>query len=88
MGIMIDDHLSFDDHLKYIVMKISWKFGIMARSTKSKKNYKIKVYNSIKLPHFMYCLSILFLLNATQMDKQTIKERENMILFKKLNRVL
>ena len=70
LGIMINDHLSFDDNLKYITTKISRKIGIMARSIKLvNKNYKIKVYNSVILPHFAFCASILFLLNATQMDR-------------------
>ena len=45
---MIDDHLGFADHLKYIITKISRRIGIMARTIKFvNKNYKIKVYNII-----------------------------------------
>ena len=70
LGIMIDDHLNFDDHLKYIVTKISRKVGITARSTKLvNKNCEIKLYNRIILPQLVYCPSILFLLKATLMDK-------------------
>ena len=43
-GIMVNDHLSFDDHLKYIVTKIARKIGIMSKSTNL---VKIKIYNSI-----------------------------------------
>ena len=67
---MLNENLSFDDHLEYIVNKIAKKIGILARSTKLvNKNCRIKVYNSIILPYFVYCSSILLLLNTTQMDK-------------------
>ena len=77
LGTMIDYRLSFDDHLKHIVTKISRKIGIMIRSIKLvNKNYKTKVYNSIILPNFVYCSSILFVLNTTQMDKlQKLRNR-------------
>ena len=57
----------------------------MARSTKLvNKNYKTKVYNCIILSHFVYCPSILFLLNATQMDKlQKLQNRAMRIILKK-----
>ena len=70
LDIMIDEKLSSDDNLKFIVNKITKKIGIRARSAKLvNKKYRIRVYNSIILPHFVYCPSILFLLNTTQMDK-------------------
>ena len=71
--IMIDENLSFDYRSKYIV--------------NIDKNYRIKVYNSIVLPHFVYCPSILFLLNTIQKDKlltlQNIATR--IILIKRYN---
>ena len=82
---MIHDHLSFDDHLKYSVTKIASKIGIVANSTKLvNKNYRIKVYNSIILHHFVSCSSILFLFNATQMDKlQKLQSRALRIILNK-----
>lgn len=76
LGVMIDDKLNFDEHLNYIRIKIAKKIGILSRSTKLlHKNYKIKVYNSIILPHFLYCPSILFLLSTSQMD--TLQKLQN-----------
>ena len=44
LSIMIGDHLSFDDHLKYIVTKIARKIGIISRSTKLiNKNFRVDV---------------------------------------------
>ena len=59
------------------------KIGVLARSTKLvNKNYTIKVYNSIILPHLVYCPSILFLLNTTQMEKlQKFQNRAMRVIF-------
>ena len=57
----------------------------MARLTKLvNMNYRIKLYNHIIIPHFVYCPSILFLLNATQMDKlQKLQNRAMRMILKK-----
>ncbi|XP_067622537.1 probable RNA-directed DNA polymerase from transposon BS isoform X1 [Eurosta solidaginis] len=79
LGIIIDDKLKFDEHLKYIEGKISKKIGFMFRSCRHiSMQYKIMVYRSIIEPHFIYCPTILFALADSQKSRLQIKQNKVM----------
>ena len=59
LGVLLDEHLTWDNHINYISSKISRNIGIL---------YRIKyfvplrilfmMYNAFILPHIMYCIII------------------------------
>ena len=56
LGVLLDEHLTFDEHINYIHKKASNKLGILYRA----KDYldrptKILLYKSLILPHLDYC---------------------------------
>ena len=56
LGVLLDEHLTFDDHINYIHKKASNKLGILYRA----KDYldrqtKILLYKSLILPHLDFC---------------------------------
>ena len=56
LGVILDDHLSFDEHIKYIINKSSKKLGVLQRSREFlNKSTKILLYKSLVLPHLDYC---------------------------------
>lgn len=79
LGIIIDDKLKFDEHLKYIDAKLSTKIGFMYRSCRGiNRKYKIMVYRSTIEPHFMYCPTILYTLPNSQISKLQKKQNKAM----------
>ena len=56
LGIILDQHLSFYDHINYISGKIRQKLGIFARCRKYiSQDTALTLYKSLILPHFDYC---------------------------------
>ena len=60
LGVIIDDKLKFSSHINYVCKKIAKKIGVLKRvswylSIDSRK----LVYNTIVLPHFNYCSTVL-----------------------------
>ncbi|KAJ8969573.1 hypothetical protein NQ317_005901 [Molorchus minor] len=61
LGFMLDNCLSFNAHFNYIYKKISKKIYFFSRIAFNISPFSaITVYNTIILPHFDYCASILF----------------------------
>ena len=56
LGVILDEHLTFDEHVSYILTKSSKKLGILrrARDYLNKKS-KILLYKSLILLHLDYC---------------------------------
>ena len=51
-----DDHLTFDEHVTYIVNKASKKLGVLRRAREFlNRSTKILLYKSLVLPHLDYC---------------------------------
>ncbi len=56
LGMMLDQHLTFDDHVEYLHGKAVKKLGILRRSRNFlDKNTSVLLYKSLVLPHFDYC---------------------------------
>ena len=84
LGVIIDSSLSFKRHIDYICKKISKKIGVLRRvswylSITSRK----LVYNSIILPHFTYCSTILYMANQTDLNRlQKLQNRAMRVILK------
>ncbi len=56
LGVILDEHLTFDEHVNYIIAKASKKLGILHRAREFLNlNTKILLYKSLVLPHMDYC---------------------------------
>ena len=56
LGVLVDEHLTWDGQLENIQTKVSRGIGMLRRMRKVvSKTTLIKVYNAIILPHFDYC---------------------------------
>ena len=59
LGIVIDDHLSWDDHIHYLLKKMSPKLGLLRRlSFTFPPDVLSSLYMSIIQPHIDYCISV------------------------------
>lgn len=56
LGVLMDEHLNWHEHISYISSKISKKLGVMKR-VRPYLTLEISklLYNAIVLPHFTYC---------------------------------
>ncbi|KAJ8941218.1 hypothetical protein NQ318_015650 [Aromia moschata] len=64
LGFMLDNHLTLNSHFHYIYKKISKKIYFFSRISNSLSSYSaITVYNTIILPHFDYCASLMYSFN-------------------------
>ena len=56
LGVILDEHLTFDEHVTYIITKALKKLGILRRAHEYlNMNTKILLYKSLVLPHLDYC---------------------------------
>lgn len=85
LGIQIDDKLKFFERINYTVSKIAKKIYFMKRTCKYlRKYYKIMVYRSIIEPHFIYCPTIFFIMNDSQIEKlQKMQNKAMRFILKK-----
>ena len=59
LGVIIDEHLSFNPHIHYIKGKISRSLGILYKCKKYfKDDILLTLYNSFVYPYFTYCITI------------------------------
>ena len=77
LGIMIDQHLTFEPHVEYLSRKMLKKFYVLKRCDSRLNCYsKILFYKSLIAPHIDYCSTVLFLLSDPQInDLQKIQNR-------------
>ena len=58
LGVMVDQNLSWKEHIDFVGGKISKKLGVLRRmSSFMSFDCRYKVYCSIVFPHFVYCSS-------------------------------
>lgn len=87
LGIIIDNKLTFNDHINYICKKISKKLGFAYRVSKHLTlNTRKTIYNTIIKPHFEYCSSILYMCNDTNISKLQLLQNRCMRFILKYNR--
>lgn len=69
LGVMIDKHLNFREHVNYIIKKIAKKVNFLFRigDTVSALTRSI-IYKSIIAPHFDYCSTIFLNIGETEIS--------------------
>lgn len=79
LGVIIDSKLNFNEHCDYVCKKIAKKLAFLGRiRSKVSKACAINIYNTIILPHFNYCSTILFLCNQQQLQRLQILQNRGM----------
>jgi len=69
LGVMIDKHLNFREHIGYIIKKISKKVNFLFRIGDSVSPLtRTIIYKSIVAPHFDYCSTIFLSIGETELD--------------------
>ena len=59
LGVIIDQYLTFYNHIQHIKGKISRALGILYKGRKYfSQNTLLTLYNAFVYPHFMYCICI------------------------------
>ncbi len=76
LGVLLDQHLTFDDHISYIHKKATKKLGILYKA----KDYldrpaKILLYKSLILPHLDYC-DVAYM-NTTELNLNKLQLIQN-----------
>ena len=56
LGVLVDESLTFRDHINHVCKKISTGIGLMARGKEILETKQLKfIYNALVLPHLSYC---------------------------------
>ena len=59
IGIVVDQHLKFGEHIKYLKGKISRSIGVLYKAKKYlKETSLLTIYNAFINPYFMYCITV------------------------------
>lgn len=59
LGVMIDQHVNWKNHINNIMKKVAPKIGIISRIRHFlPKRTLVMIYNSLILPHLIYCIEI------------------------------
>jgi Reverse transcriptase (RNA-dependent DNA polymerase) len=76
LGVIIDNHLRFEDHVTYVIRKVATKINYLGRMSRLlSKNTKKLIYNCIIAPHFDYCASIMW--NASNENVKKLQMLQN-----------
>lgn len=87
LGFMLDNQLNLKKHFHYIYNKISKKIFFFTRISRSLTfQTSITVYNTIIKPHFDYCSSLLFLLDANSISSLQKLQNRGMRVLLRCNR--
>lgn len=87
LGVVIDNKLTFKDHIEKIIKKVSSNVGLLYRlSPKLTKSARLTIYQSVIKPHLEYCSSVLFLCNNCDVNKLQVLQNKAMRIILKRNR--
>ena len=79
LGVIIDRHLTFTNHVNKLCGKIAAKIGLLWRVRNFiDNNLAMKLYNSLIYPHFLYCNFILDGANMTNKNKLQIQQNNTL----------
>lgn len=84
LGVIVDRQLNFKKHIGKICAKIAKKINFINRIRHNVDDETVKnIYNTIVLPHFDYCSSVLFMCNEQSIaDLQKLQSRAMRIILK------
>lgn len=87
LGVVIDDKLTFRDHIDHTVKKIARKYGVLCRLAKDLTQWSlIHLYKTLISPHFDFCPSIIYLANEQQMYRLQKLQNKIMRIILRCNR--
>lgn len=70
LGVIIDRELKFKDHANSLIKTIAFKINYLRRCSRCLTMWsKHVIYNTLILPHFNYCSTILYLLNQNEIQR-------------------
>jgi hypothetical protein len=77
LGILLDEYLSFDDHISYLCAKISKSLYCINRIKNfvTKKSLKM-LYDAMIHSHIVYCINVYGCANQTSLQKLKVKQKE------------
>ena len=56
LGVILDQYLSFNEHIEYLLSKANQKLGVLRKVRKClNRSLSLTLYKSLVLPHFDYC---------------------------------
>jgi hypothetical protein len=77
LGVLIDEYLSFNDHISHVCAKISKSlFCINRIKNFVNKNALVMLYYTMVHSHLSYCLNIYGSANSTNLQRLRIKQKE------------
>jgi hypothetical protein len=82
LGVLIDEHLSFNQHCTYIGNKIAQSNYIISRSKNLLPSNMLKtLYYSLVHPHLLYCLPIYSCTSSKNLNKLFVMQKKLSDLF-------
>lgn len=79
LGVCLDPQLNFSRQIDYMCKKLGKKIGFFRRISSNLSQWaKMVVYNTIILPHFNYCCSLLISCTQQEMDRLQIQQNKVM----------
>ena len=70
LGVLLDEHLTFDQHIAYIHQKSTKKLGVLYKSKDFlNQSTKILLYKSLIVPHLDYCDIVYMHSTETNLNK-------------------
>ena len=88
LGIILDETLSFNDHVQYVSGKIRQKLGVLSRCRKFiTRDTALTLYKAMVLPHFDYCDNVWDTCNQALKDHlQVLQNRALRVILRALPR--
>lgn len=79
LGVYLDPQLSFSNQIDYLCKKIGKKIGFFYRISRCLSQWtKLLIFNTIILPHFDYCCSLLVSCNQEDIQRLQIQQNKAM----------
>ncbi len=77
LGILLDEYLSFDEHISHLCAKISKSLYCINRLKNfvTKKSLKM-LYDAMIHSHIVYCINVYGCANSTSLRRLIIKQKE------------
>ncbi len=77
LGVVVDEHLTFQKHAIYLSGKINKKVGFLYRIGKYLSECtKLLIYKTIIAPHFNYCSTVIFMMNKTDLNDLQVAQNK------------
>ena len=70
LGVQLDEHLTYDEHVSYIIRKSSKKLGILRKSREFlDRSTSLLLYKSLVVPYIDYCDLVYMCTTAANLAK-------------------